>query len=123
MATGKVSKRRIGKKRGRKTNAAFMKPMTPSPVLAEIIGDKPIPRTEVVKQMWLYIKNNRLQDKRQINADEKLRVLFGGKKTVDMFEMMKLVNKNLSAVEDLGPDDGDKDAPQPRSRHPPYPRK
>jgi upstream activation factor subunit UAF30 len=92
----KATKKAAGKKTGRKPNAAFMKPMTPSPILAEIVGDKPIPRTEVVKKMWQYIKKNGCQDKRNINADDKLKALFGGKKTVDMFEMMRLVNKNLS---------------------------
>lgn len=92
----KKAKKVAGKKSGRKPNAAFMKPMQPSAILAEIIGDKPIPRTEVVKKMWQYIKRNGLQDKRNINADDKLKALFGGKKTVDMFEMMRLVNKNLS---------------------------
>jgi upstream activation factor subunit UAF30 len=92
----KATKKAAGKKTARKPNAAFMKPMQPSAILAEIIGDKPIPRTEVVKKMWQYIKKNGLQDKRNINADDKLKALFGGKKTVDMFEMMRLVNKNLS---------------------------
>ena len=83
----------------RKPNAAFMKPMTPSKDLAEIVGDKPIPRTEVVKKLWVYIKKHDLQDKkerRNINADEKLKIVFGGKKTVSMFEMTKLVNKHLT---------------------------
>ena len=96
MAKKATKKTTTTKKTGRKPNAAFMKPMTPSAALAEIVGDKPIPRTEVVKKMWAYIKKNGCQDKRNINADDKLKVLFGGKKTVDMFEMMRLVNKNLS---------------------------
>jgi upstream activation factor subunit UAF30 len=82
----------------RKPNAAFMKPMTPSKDLAEIVGEKPLPRTEVVKKLWVYIKKHNLQDKkerRNINADDALRVVFGGKKTVTMFEMTKLVNKHL----------------------------
>ena len=70
--------------------------VTPTAVEAAIIGDKPIPRTEVVKKVWAYIKKNQLQDKRIINADDKLKQLFGGKARVDMFEMMKHVNKNLS---------------------------
>ncbi len=76
-----------------------MKPMTPSPILAEVVGDKPIPRTEVVKKLWQYIKRNNLQDpkeRRMINADDKLRAVFGGKRQVSMFEMTKLVNKQLS---------------------------
>ncbi len=83
----------------RKPNAAFMKEMTPSPVLAEVVGAKPLPRTEVVKKLWAYIRKNNLQDpkeKRMINADDKLKAVFGGKKQVSMFEMTKLVNKQLS---------------------------
>ena len=86
------------KKTARKANAAFMKPMTPSDALSEVIGDKPMPRTEVTKKLWAYIKRNGLQDaknKRNINADEKLKPVFGGKKTVSMFEMTKLVSKHL----------------------------
>lgn len=86
------------KKTARKPNAAFMKAMTPSKDLAEIVGEKPLPRTEVVKKLWAYIKKHGLQDKkerRNINADDKLKVVFGGKKTVTMFEMTKLVNKHL----------------------------
>ena len=87
------------KKSARKPNAAFMKPVTPSPTLAEVVGTKPIPRTEVTKKLWAYIKKNNLQDaknKRQINADDKLKPIFGGKKNVTMFEMTALVNKQLS---------------------------
>lgn len=83
----------------RKPNASFMKEMTPSAALAEIVGAKPLPRTEVVKKLWAYIKKNNLQDaknKRQINADDKLKPIFGGKKNVTMFEMTSLVNKQLS---------------------------
>ena len=82
----------------RKASAAFMKPVTPSPDLGAVIGDKPIPRTEVTKKLWAYIKKNGLQDaknRRNINADEKLKPVFSGKKTVSMFEMTKLVNKHL----------------------------
>src|SRR5687768_2742607 len=86
------------KKTARKANAAFMKPMTPSAALSEVIGDKPMPRTEVTKKLWAYIKKNGLQDaknRRNINADEKLKPVFAGKKTVSMFEMTKLVSKHL----------------------------
>jgi chromatin remodeling complex protein RSC6 len=82
----------------RKPNAAFMKPVTPSPALADIVGAKPIPRTEVTKKLWAYIKKNGLQDaknKRMIKADAALKPVFGGKATVNMFEMTKLVGKHL----------------------------
>ena len=82
----------------RKPNAAFMKAMTPSASLAALIGDKPMPRTEVTKKIWDYIKKNKLQDsanKRNINADDKLKAVFNGKKQVSMFEMTKLVNAHL----------------------------
>jgi chromatin remodeling complex protein RSC6 len=82
----------------RKPNAAFMKPLTPSPALAAVIGSAAQPRTEVTSKLWAYIKKNNLQDKvnrRNINADDKLREVFGGKKTVSMFEMTKLVSKHL----------------------------
>jgi upstream activation factor subunit UAF30 len=82
----------------RKPNAAFMKAMTPSAALAAVIGATPAPRTEVTKKIWEYIKKNKLQDaanKRNINADEKLKAVFGGKKTVSMFEMTKLVSNHL----------------------------
>lgn len=99
MPTKDTAKKDTAKKPARKPNAAFMKPMTPDDVLAEIVGEKPMPRTEVTKKVWAYIKKNGLQDKkekRMINADEKLGKLFGGKKQVSMFEMTKLVNKHLS---------------------------
>lgn len=83
---------------GRKPNAAFMKPMTPSPALAAVIGPSPVPRTEVTKKLWAYIKKNGLQDKankRMINADGALKAVFGGKATVSMFEMTKLVSGHL----------------------------
>ena len=86
------------KKSTRKPNAAFMKPVTPSPALAEVIGSKPVPRTEVTKKLWAYIKKNGLQDKknkRMINSDDTLKAVFGGKKTVNMFEMTKLVSKHV----------------------------
>jgi len=82
----------------RKPNAAFMKAMTPSASLAAVIGDKPMPSTEVTKKIWDYIKKNKLQDsanKRNINADDKLKAVFNGKKQVSMFEMTKLVNAHL----------------------------
>ena len=82
----------------RKPNAAFMKPVTPTATLAAVIGDSPRPRTEVTKKVWVYIKKNGLQDKtnrRMINADDKLKAVFGGKKQVNMFEMTKLVSKHL----------------------------
>ena len=90
---------KTAKKTTRKPNAAFMKPMQPDAALAEIVGEKAIPRTEITKKVWAYIKKNGLQDKkekRNINADDKLLKVFGGKKTVTMFEMTKLVNKHLS---------------------------
>ena len=76
------------KKSTRKPSAAFMKPMTPSASLGEVVGTKPLPRTEVTKKLWAYIKKNKLQDskvKTQINADDKLKVIFNGKKAVSMF--------------------------------------
>ena len=80
-------------------NAAFMKPMNVSPDLAMVVGKGPMPRSEVVKALWVYIKKNNLQDaknKRNINADANLKKVFGGKDTVSMFEMTKLVSKHLS---------------------------
>jgi len=82
----------------RKPNAAFMKAMTPSAMLAAVVGSSPMPRTEVTKKIWDYIKKNKLQDdinRRLINADEKLRAVFGGKGKVSMFEMTKLVSNHL----------------------------
>jgi chromatin remodeling complex protein RSC6 len=82
----------------RKANPAFMKALKPSAALAEIVGSKPLPRTEVVKKLWAYIKKHKLQDtknRRNINADDKLKVVFAGKKVVNMFEMTKLVSKHL----------------------------
>ena len=79
-------------------NAAFMRPVNPSPALAEVVGNKPIPRSEVTKRLWAYIKKNRLQDqknKRMINADSALKPVFGGKSAVNMFEMTKLVGRHL----------------------------
>lgn len=82
----------------RTPNAAFMKPMTPSPTLAAVVGDKGLPRTEVTKKIWEYIKKHELQDaknKRMINADDKLKPIFGGKAQVSMFDMTKMVSKHL----------------------------
>ena len=82
----------------RKPNAAFMKPLTPSAMLAAVVGASPLPRTEVTKKIWDYIKKNKLQDainRRLINADEKLKAVFGGKGKVSMFEMTKLVSNHL----------------------------
>lgn len=96
----KVSpKKKAAKKSARKPNPAFMRPVQPDAVLAAVVGDKPLPRTELTKKLWAYIKKNGLQDKvnkRNINADEKLQKVFGGKKTVSMFEMTKLVGKHIS---------------------------
>ena len=86
------------KKSARKPNAAFMKPLNPSKELAEIVGASALPRTEVMKKVWAYIKKNNLQDaknRRAINADDKLKAVFGGKKQVTMFEMTKLVSNHL----------------------------
>jgi upstream activation factor subunit UAF30 len=85
-------------KKETKPNAGFMKPVTPSAVLAAVIGADPVPRTEITKKIWAYIKENNLQDpanKRMINADTKLEAVFGGKKQVSMFEMTKLVSTHL----------------------------
>ncbi|HMF58965.1 MAG TPA: SWIB/MDM2 domain-containing protein [Vicinamibacterales bacterium] len=93
-----VKKTAAKKKTARKPNAAFMKPVTPSSDLAEVIGAKPVPRTEVTKKLWAYIKKNGLQDaknRRMIKADAALKPVFGGKATVNMFEMTKLVSKHL----------------------------
>lgn len=81
------------------SNSAFMKPLKVSAELAAVVGNGPLPRSEVVKKLWIYIKKNGLQDatnKRNINADENLKKVFGGKATVNMFEMTKLVSKHLS---------------------------
>jgi chromatin remodeling complex protein RSC6 len=97
-AAKKTAKKTAKKKSARKPSAAFMRPVAPSPALAEVVGSKPIPRTEVTKRLWAYIKKNKLQDaknKRQINADDTLKAVFGGKGTVDMFQMTKLVGKHL----------------------------
>jgi upstream activation factor subunit UAF30 len=97
-AKAAAPKKPAAKKSARKPNAAFMKALTPSAQLGAVIGDKPLPRTEVVKKLWEYIKKGKLQDavnKRMINADDKLKQVFG-KAQVSMFEMIKLVGKHLS---------------------------
>ena len=102
MAKKKAAKRAAPKKKRagakRKPNAAFMKPMTPSAALGAVIGASAQPRTEVTKKIWAYIKKNKLQDaknRRMINADDKLKPLFGGKSQVSMFDMTKMVNRHL----------------------------
>jgi upstream activation factor subunit UAF30 len=99
-AAGKTSAKAAKSKSAspRAPNAAFMKPLTPSEPLAAVVGAAPLPRTEVTKKVWDYIKKNNLQDetnKRNINADDKLKVVFGGKKQVSMFEMTKLISGHL----------------------------
>ena len=95
--TKKAAKKATGKKRV--PSAAFMKPVQPSAQLSAVVGSTPIPRTEVTKKLWAYIKRNGLQDsknRRAINADDKLRPIFGGKSQVSMFDMTKMVSKHLS---------------------------
>ena len=95
---GKAPAKASAKKPARKPNAAFMKPVQPSAALSEVVGSKAIPRTEVTKKLWAYIKKNGLQDKknkRMIKSDDALKPVFGGKATVNMFEMTKLVSKHL----------------------------
>jgi len=101
-AAKKVAKKAVKKvakkKSARKPNAAFMAPLTVSANLAEVIGSKPLPRTEIIKKIWDYIKKNNLQDKnnrRMINADAKLKVVFAGKSQVSMFDLAKIVNNNV----------------------------
>ncbi|WKW16379.1 SWIB/MDM2 domain-containing protein [Pseudogemmatithrix spongiicola] len=97
-AAKKPAKKAAKKATKRKPNAAFMKPVTPNEKLAAVVGAAPLPRTELTKKLWAYIKKNGLQDKknrRMINADDKLKVVFGGKGQVSMFDMTKLVSKNL----------------------------
>ena len=93
-----AAKKAPAKKAKRAPNPAFMKAMTPSAQLAPVVGANPMPRTEVTKKLWQYIKKNNLQDaknRRMINADDKLKPVFGGKAQVSMFDMTKLVNKHL----------------------------
>ena len=97
-APAKKAAKSTAPKTPRKPNAAFMKPMTPSSMLGAVIGMVPMPRTEVTKKIWDYIKKNKLQDainRRMINADEKLKQVFGGKSKVSMFEMTKMVSGHL----------------------------
>ena len=97
-APAKVAKKVAPKKAKRKPNAAFMAPLTVSNSLADVIGKKPMPRTEIIKKIWDYIKKNGLQDKinrRMINADNKLALIFGGKKQISMFELAKVVNDQI----------------------------
>ena len=98
VAKKAAPKKAAKKKSARKPSAAFMKALTPSAALGEVVGSKPLPRTEVVKKLWVYIKANKLQDKtnrRMINADAKLKPVFGGKAQVSMFDMAKLISKHL----------------------------
>ncbi|HJU67465.1 MAG TPA: SWIB/MDM2 domain-containing protein [Gemmatimonadaceae bacterium] len=93
------SARRKSSGRKRAPNPAFMKPMQPDAALGAVVGDRAMPRTEITKKLWQYIKRNGLQDakeRRMINADDRLRTVFGGKKQVSMFEMTKLVNRHMS---------------------------
>jgi upstream activation factor subunit UAF30 len=97
-APKKAVKKAAPKKKARKPNAAFMVALTTSPALSEIVGSKPLPRTEIIRSIWVYIKKNKLQDssnKRMINADAKLAPLFGGKSQVSMFDLAGIVNKNV----------------------------
>ena len=98
-AVKKAAPKKVAKKKSaRKPSAAFMKPLTPSAELAAVVGSKGLPRTEVVKKIWVYIKANKLQDaknRRMINADAKLKPIFGGKAQVSMFDMAKLISKHL----------------------------
>jgi upstream activation factor subunit UAF30 len=90
--------KKAAKKSARKPNAAFMAPLVLSAPLADVIGNKPLPRTQIIKKIWEYIKKNGLQDKknkRMINADAKLKVLFAGKTQISMFDLAKVVNKNV----------------------------
>lgn len=96
-ARKKTAKKKTARKAPRRANAAFMRPVTPSPALAEVVGPKPIPRTEVTKRLWAYIKKHKLQDtknRRMIKADPTLKPVFG-KPAVNMFEMTRLVGKHL----------------------------
>jgi upstream activation factor subunit UAF30 len=98
-AGGRKSAKRKSSGKKRTPNAAFMRPMTPDTALAAVVGDRAMPRTEITKKLWQYIKRNNLQDakeRRMINADDRLRNVFGGKRQVSMFEMTKLVNRHMS---------------------------
>ena len=90
--------KKLGKKSSRKPNAAFMKPLQPDDALAQVVGEKPLPRTEITKRLWAYIKKNKLQNpknRRNIDADELLKPIFNGKKQVTMFEMTKFVAQHV----------------------------
>lgn len=98
-APKKAAKKKVAKKKSaRKPNAAFMAALQPSPALGEVVGSKPLPRTQIIKKIWEYIRKKGLQDKnnrRMINADDKLKVVFGGKSQISMFELAKVVNKHV----------------------------
>jgi upstream activation factor subunit UAF30 len=98
-AAKKAAPKKVAKKKSaRKPNAAFMAALQPSPALSEVVGSKPLPRTEVIKKIWDYIKKNGLQDsknRRMINADAKLRTIFEGKEQISMFELAKVVSKHV----------------------------
>jgi chromatin remodeling complex protein RSC6 len=97
-AAKKVAKKAPKKKSARKPNAGFMVALNASPALAEVVGSKPLPRTEIIKKIWDYIKANKLQDtknKRMINADAKLKTLFAGKEQISMFDLAGVVSKNV----------------------------
>lgn len=99
-AAKKPAKKAAKKKSARKPNAAFMAPLTLSPALSEVVGNKPLPRTQIIKKIWDYIKKNGLQDsknRRMINADEKLKVVFGGKSQISMFELAKVINNHVKS--------------------------
>lgn len=96
----KAAKKAVAKKGKRKPNAAFMAPLTLSPALSQVVGTKPLPRTEIIKKIWDYIKKNNLQDKknrRMINSDAKLKEVFGGKGQVSMFELAGFINKHVKS--------------------------
>jgi upstream activation factor subunit UAF30 len=97
-AAKKAAPKKAAKKAGPKSNTGFMAPLTLSAPLADVIGSTPSPRTEIIKKIWLYIKKNKLQDttnKRMINADAKLKTLFSGKTQISMFDLAKIVSKNV----------------------------
>lgn len=97
-APKKAAKKAVAKKSAAKSNTGFMAPLTASTALADVIGTTPLPRTEIIKKIWDYIKKNKLQDstnKRMINADAKLKTLFAGKSQISMFELAKVVSKNV----------------------------
>ena len=99
-AAKKPAKKAAKKKSARKPNAAFMAPLALSPALSEVVGNKPLPRTQIIKKIWDYIKKNGLQDsknRRMINADEKLKVVFGGKSQISMFELAKVINNHVKS--------------------------